>query len=123
MAPDGSRAAIASHDGRVLLVERETGEVREIDRSEDGDVSGLVFSPDSGWLAWSHPGPRPLSQIKLANTTDLSVTEATRCASRTTRPPSPSTASIPSCSTRSFSTRSTTSTSSTSPSSRASGRT
>ncbi|WP_320776867.1 S41 family peptidase [Streptomyces sp. CRN 30] len=77
MAPDGSRAAVASHDGRVLLVERETGEVREVDRSGDGDVSGLVFSPDSAWLAWSHPGPRPLSQLKLANTTDLTVTEAT----------------------------------------------
>ncbi|MCW8381349.1 S41 family peptidase [Streptomyces justiciae] len=77
MAPDGSRAAVAAHDGRVLLVERETGEVREIDRSEDGDASGLVFSPDSAWLAWSHPGPRPLSQLRLANTTDLSVTEAT----------------------------------------------
>jgi tricorn protease len=77
MAPDGSRAAVASHDGRVLLVERETGEVREVDRSQDGDVSGLVFSPDSAWLAWSHPGPRPLCQLKLANTTDLSVSEAT----------------------------------------------
>ncbi|MFJ5267458.1 S41 family peptidase [Streptomyces sp. NPDC088358] len=77
MAPDGSRAAVASHDGRVLLVERETGEVREVDRSADGDVSGLVFSPDSSWLAWSHPGPRPLRQLKLANTADLSVTEAT----------------------------------------------
>ncbi|MER7685868.1 S41 family peptidase [Streptomyces sp. NPDC097610] len=77
MAPDGSRAAIASHDGRVLLVERETGDVREVDRSEDGEVSGLVFSPDSAWLAWSHPGPRPLRQLKLANTADLSVTEAT----------------------------------------------
>ncbi|WP_432157134.1 S41 family peptidase [Streptomyces sp. bgisy153] len=77
MAPDGSRAAVAAHDGRLLLVERETGEVREVDRSEDGDVSDLVFSPDSAWLAWSHPGPRPLSQLKLANTTDLSVTEAT----------------------------------------------
>ena len=77
MAPDGSRAAVASHDGRVLLVERETGEVREVDRSEDGDVSGLTFSPDSAWLAWSHPGPRPLSQIRLASTTDLQVTEAT----------------------------------------------
>ncbi len=77
MAPDGSRAAVASHDGRVLLVERESGEVREVDRSEDGDVTGLVFSPDSAWLAWSHPGPRPLRQLKLANTTDLSVTEAT----------------------------------------------
>ncbi|CCK30127.1 Tricorn protease [Streptomyces davaonensis JCM 4913] len=77
VAPDGSRAAVASHDGRVLLVERETGEVREVDRSADGDASGLVFSPDSAWLAWSHPGPSPLSQLRLANTTDLSVTEAT----------------------------------------------
>ncbi len=77
MAPDGSRAAVASHDGRVLLVERESGDVREIDRSEDGEVSGLVFSPDSGWLAWSHPGPGPLRHLKLANTADLSVTEAT----------------------------------------------
>ncbi|GGZ72203.1 S41 family peptidase [Streptomyces echinoruber] len=77
VAPDGSRAAVASHDGRVLLVERETGEVRELDRSEYGDASGLVFSPDSGWLAWSHPGPRPLRRLKLANTADLTVTEAT----------------------------------------------
>ncbi|WP_053750796.1 S41 family peptidase [Streptomyces sp. MMG1533] len=77
MAPDGSRAAVAAHDGRVLLVERETGEVREVDHSEEGDVSGLVFSPDSAWLAWSHPGPGPLRQLRLANTTDLSVTEAT----------------------------------------------
>ncbi|MGW6209902.1 S41 family peptidase [Streptomyces sp. NPDC055109] len=77
VAPDGSRAAVASHDGRVLLVERETGEVREVDRSEDGEVDGLVFSPDSAWLAWSHPGPRPLRQLRIANTTDLSVTEAT----------------------------------------------
>ncbi|MET8688085.1 S41 family peptidase [Streptomyces sp. NPDC004732] len=77
MAPDGSRAAVASHDGRVLLVERESGEVREVDRSDDGEATGLVFSPDSAWLAWSHPGPRPLRQLKLANTADLSVAEAT----------------------------------------------
>ncbi|MET9440362.1 PDZ domain-containing protein [Streptomyces sp. NPDC006610] len=77
VAPDGSRAAVAAHDGRLLLVERETGEVREVDRSEHGDVSGLVFSPDSAYLAWSHPGPRPLRQLRLAGTTDLSVTEAT----------------------------------------------
>ncbi|MFE5185564.1 S41 family peptidase [Streptomyces sp. NPDC056628] len=77
VSPDGSRAAIAAHDGRLLFVERETGEVREVDRCTDGPVSGLVFSPDSAWLAWAHPGPDPLSQLKLANTTDLSVSEAT----------------------------------------------
>ncbi|KPC70368.1 hypothetical protein ADL35_38790, partial [Streptomyces sp. NRRL WC-3753] len=32
---------------------------------------------DSSWLAWSHPGPEPLRQLKLANTTDLTVSEAT----------------------------------------------
>ncbi|MFD0552810.1 S41 family peptidase [Streptomyces rectiviolaceus] len=77
IAPDGSKAAVASHDGRVLLVERESGEVREVDRGEHGDATGLVFSPDSAWLAWSHPGPRPLRHLKLANTADLSVSEAT----------------------------------------------
>ncbi|MGW0902382.1 S41 family peptidase [Streptomyces sp. NPDC002853] len=77
VAPDGSRAAVAAHDGRVLLVERESGEVREVDRGEHGDATGLVFSPDSAWLAWSHPGPSPLRQLKLANTADLSVSEAT----------------------------------------------
>ncbi|MEU9383354.1 S41 family peptidase [Streptomyces sp. NPDC048279] len=77
VAPDGSRVAVAAHDGRLLLVERETGEVREADRSEDGDVSGLAFSPDSGWLAWSHPGAGGLAQLRIAHTTDLTVTEAT----------------------------------------------
>ncbi|MEU3045078.1 S41 family peptidase [Streptomyces sp. NPDC006984] len=76
-APDGSRAAVAAHDGRVLLVERESGEVREVDRSEHGDAEGLCFSPDSAWLAWSHAGPEPLRQIKLASTGDLTVCEAT----------------------------------------------
>ncbi|MFD7757401.1 S41 family peptidase [Streptomyces sp. NPDC059757] len=76
-APDGSRFAVASHDGRILVVERERGEVHEVDRSEHGDASGLVFSPDSAWLAWSHPGPEPLSQLKLAHLADLSVAEAT----------------------------------------------
>jgi tricorn protease len=77
VSPDGHRVAVASHDGRVLLVDVETGEVREVARSEDGDATGLVFSPDSGWLAWSHPGPDPLRQLKIANTADLSVTDAT----------------------------------------------
>ncbi|WP_406363618.1 S41 family peptidase [Streptomyces sp. NBC_01579] len=76
-SPDGSRFAVASHDGRILIVERERGEFHEVDRSEHGDASGLVFSPDSAWLAWSHPGPEPLSQLKLAHLADLSVAEAT----------------------------------------------
>ncbi len=77
VSPDGRRIAVASHDGRVLLVERETGEVREVSTSEYGDASGLAFSPDSGWLAWSQPGPDPLRQLRIANTTTLAAADAT----------------------------------------------
>ncbi len=77
VSPDGRRIAVASHDGRVLLVERETGEVREVSGSEYGDADGLVFSPDSGWLAWSQPGPVPLRQLRIANAATLDVADAT----------------------------------------------
>jgi len=77
VSPDGHRIAVASHDGRVLLVETQTGEVREVVAGDGGDASDLAFSPDSSWLAWSHPGPGSLRQLKLAATADLAVVDAT----------------------------------------------
>jgi len=32
----------------------------------DGEVTGLAWSPDSAWLAWSHPGTDPLRRLRLA---------------------------------------------------------
>ncbi|MEV0258712.1 S41 family peptidase [Streptomyces sp. NPDC050732] len=67
---DGERLAIASNDGRLLLVdtsEDSDGEVTELIRSVNGPVRDLAFSPDGCWLTWSHPGiGRSLRQIKLA---------------------------------------------------------
>ncbi|MGP4112180.1 S41 family peptidase [Streptomyces sp. 4N509B] len=41
--------------------------VTELIRSVNGPVHDLSFSPDSGWVAWAHPGiGRYLSQIKIA---------------------------------------------------------
>ena len=67
-SPDGRYLAAAAHDGRVLVVDVASGEVHELDRSEHEEVTGLAFSPDSQWLAWSHPGPENLRQIRLART-------------------------------------------------------
>ncbi|SMD14998.1 S41 family peptidase [Kibdelosporangium aridum] len=76
-APDGRRVGLVTDNGRVLLVEVETGEIRAVTEVRDGDPTGLQFSPDSGWLAWSHPGPSPLRQIKMADTTNLSIVDVT----------------------------------------------
>ncbi|MYX96886.1 peptidase S41 [Streptomyces sp. SID486] len=84
--PLGERLAVASHDGRLLLIdvtggdrgeeaenegeERPEGEqpeaaavsgggagtVSELIRSANGPVRDLAFSPDGSWLTWSHPG-------------------------------------------------------------------
>ena len=60
------------------------GEVREVDRSEHGDVSGLAFSPDSAWLAWSHPHASRCASSSWPPSTDLPSPRRPRCASATT---------------------------------------
>jgi tricorn protease len=81
-SPDGRQVALATHDGRLVSCEVPRGDIdhpvepRELDATT-GDMSGLSFSPDSRWLAWSasgpgpweDPGPRPLRQIKMADLT------------------------------------------------------
>ncbi|MFV0533361.1 MAG: S41 family peptidase [Cumulibacter sp.] len=72
-APDGTRLAIASHDGRLLTltVPRKISRAvrpKELDRSYHGDLGDLAFSPDSAWLAWSRPeSSDAMARIRLAN--------------------------------------------------------
>ncbi len=68
-SPDGAHVAVTAHDGRLLIVTVETGEVLELAESDDGLIWGLSWSPDSAWLAWSQPGPRPLARIRVARIT------------------------------------------------------
>lgn len=88
-SPDGRSLAAAAHDGRVLLVDVADGEVREVDRTDHDDASGLAFSPDSAWLAWSHPGPEGLRQVRAARVADgagAEVVEITRLRFRDLNP-------------------------------------
>ncbi|MFG2307719.1 S41 family peptidase [Streptomyces sp. NPDC048566] len=79
--PQGERLAIASNDGRLLLLdatEESTGEATELIRSINGPVADLAFSPDGAWLTWSHPGiGRSLRQIKMARIKDRLVVDVT----------------------------------------------
>lgn len=80
--PDGERIAIASHDGRLLLInasEDSGGEVTELIRSTNGPVRNLAFSPDGAWLTWSQPGiGRSLRQIKLGRISDRTIVDVTK---------------------------------------------
>ncbi len=76
-SPDGRSVAVASRDGRLLLVDVASGQVTELARSDGGPVSGLAFAPDSAWLAWSQPGREPLSRIRLARVAERTVSDVT----------------------------------------------
>lgn len=76
-APDGSTVAVATHDGRLLVVGVATGEVNELTNGEHGPAEDLAFSPDSAWLAWTHPGAERLSRIRLARVADRMVVDVT----------------------------------------------
>ncbi|MFF0789451.1 S41 family peptidase [Streptomyces spiralis] len=87
---EGERLALASHDGRLLLLdvpedaessedpEHSGGTVTELVRSDNGPVRDLAFSPDGAWLTWSHPGiGRSLRQIKVARIKDRLIVDVT----------------------------------------------
>jgi tricorn protease len=65
-SPDGRSLAAASRDGRLHVIDVASGSVTELASSGNGEVSGLAWSTDSAWLAWSHPGPTPLRQLRMA---------------------------------------------------------
>jgi tricorn protease len=69
-APDGSAVAVAARDGRLCVVNVSSGQVTELASSGNGEVTGLTWSPDSAWLAWSHPLPDPLRQLRMARPAD-----------------------------------------------------
>ncbi len=76
-SPDGATVAAGSHDGRLLLVDIESGQVTELAAGDDGDLFDMSWSPDSAWLAWSQPGPRPLSRIRMARVADHFTVDVT----------------------------------------------
>ncbi|ORT58549.1 S41 family peptidase [Streptomyces sp. CB03238] len=96
--PEGERLAIASNDGRLLLLDvaeeaagsedaaepdgepgdEPAGGLTELTRSINGPVRDMAFSPDGAWLTWSQPGiGRSLRQIKIARIKDRTIVDVT----------------------------------------------
>ncbi|MDF1487843.1 S41 family peptidase [Tessaracoccus caeni] len=54
-SPDGAKVAIASHDGAVSVLDVADGSIAQVGRCDQGDASGLIFSPDARYLVWREP--------------------------------------------------------------------
>jgi tricorn protease len=83
-APDGGTVAVSAQDGRLRVVDAGSGQVRELAASDNGVVTGLAWSPDSAWLAWSQPTGHPISmafnsprRLRLARIADGQVFDVT----------------------------------------------
>lgn len=77
-APDGSRVALSTHDGRLLLLDTTSGGPEELTRSAEGvEISGLAWSPDSAWLAFAEPVHQHRTRIVLARVADAQLVPVT----------------------------------------------
>ncbi|MHA6796703.1 S41 family peptidase [Pseudonocardia bannensis] len=76
-APDGATVALATHDGRLLVLDTAGGALRELARGADGEMSGLSYSPDSAWLAYADPAEAGLSRIMMVRIADDTLVEVT----------------------------------------------
>jgi tricorn protease len=83
-APDGKTVAVAAQDGHLRVVDVASGEVRELAASGNGYVTGLTWSVDSAWLAWSEPTDHPvgmgglsLRKLRIARLDSGEVSDAT----------------------------------------------
>jgi tricorn protease len=67
VAPDGDVVALANHRNELLLVDLRDGaaELRLLDRSEFGEIAGIAWSFDGGWLAYGFPDTPRTSIVKL----------------------------------------------------------
>lgn len=77
-APNGRQLAVGSHDGRLLLVDADSHQITELARSGVDYFTGLAWSPDSAWLAYSlphrHDSLRSIELIELATGDRVPVT-------------------------------------------------
>ncbi|MCO1659982.1 S41 family peptidase [Pseudonocardia humida] len=76
-SPDGKAVALAAHDGRLLVLDTGSGELRELARGADGEVSDLSWSPDSAWLAYCDPVESGLTRIMIARLADDTLVAVT----------------------------------------------
>lgn len=77
-APRGALLALANHRNQLLLADADSGQLRELDRSDAGAIEGLAWSPDASWLAysfWTSGRHRIIKLCEVASGTTTALTQ------------------------------------------------
>lgn len=77
VAPHGERVAIANHRHELVLVDLAARTAKVVDRSPTHAITGLAWSPDGAWLAYSRPLGRTQAAIYLAEAATAAVHQVT----------------------------------------------
>ncbi|MDQ6660663.1 MAG: PDZ domain-containing protein, partial [Chloroflexota bacterium] len=67
VSPTSDVVAITNHRNELLVVDLETNEARQIDRSNYSRIKGIAWSPDGSWLAYSFALSAQKRAIKLCD--------------------------------------------------------
>jgi tricorn protease len=76
-SPDGAAVAVSTHDGRLLIMDTSEGSIRELESNPKGEPTGIAFSPDSRWLAYSAAEFNELRSIRLIELATGTITSVT----------------------------------------------
>src|SRR6266568_4637556 len=67
VSPTDDIVAITNHRNELIAADLDTGESRVLDRSDYKRISGIAWSPDGNWLAYSFAQTAKKRAIKLCN--------------------------------------------------------
>jgi len=80
--PASNMVALSNHRQELLIIDLKTKKIRELDCSQADRISGLTWSADGRWLAYSYPLRQSTSIIRIADCKSGTIHDVTDEVSR-----------------------------------------
>jgi len=78
VSPVGKKLAIANHRHEVVIVDIDAKSVKVFDRSPADRISGLSWSPDGKWLAYSYSPHPNMCNLRIGDSSTGDIKDVTR---------------------------------------------
>jgi len=85
-SPDSTKLAYGDRKARLRVVDAASGQITDVDRDPNNDITDYTWSPDSRWLAYSKTGANNLSSVWVASLEDGATYQLTGDATNDVQP-------------------------------------